>query len=153
ARRRESLRPEHHANWHLRDAIAYALGFGFRFAQADMSQLWIGEENVRNDAAARRSAAAGKVVEHNAEVVLTSVRKVRAPGRFAGRPDVRRCRLQPVIDADVAARIDFDAGAIEMQSVGIRRSARRHENVGSFQRLLARARTDLKCDLLAQTSR
>ena len=127
---------------HLRDSIAHALGFGFRFGQADVSQLGIGEEDVRNDAAARRSAAAIEIVEHDAEVILTNVREVRASGRLAGRPNVWGRRLQPVVDADVAARIDFDTCSVEIESVRVGRSASRHENVGSFQRSLICPRTD-----------
>src|SRR6266446_4495767 len=98
-----------------------------------MSQLGIGKENVRNDAAARRSAAAIKIVGHDAEVVLANVGEVRASRRLAGGPNVWRRRLQPVVDADVTTRIDFDTGSFEIDSIRVGRSAGSDENVGSFQ--------------------
>jgi hypothetical protein len=107
-----------------------------------VSQLGIGEEYIRNDAAARRSAAALKIVEHDAEVVLASVGEVWASRRLAGGPDVWRRRLQPIVDADVATRIDFDTCPVEIESICVGRPASRHENVGSFECSLVCPRTD-----------
>src|SRR6267142_6885787 len=117
-----------------------------------VSQFGIGKENVRNDAAARRSAAAIQIVEHDAEVVLTNVGEVRASGRLAGGPNVGSCRLQPVVHPDVAARIDFDACSVEIESIRVGRSASGDKNVGCFQRWLVCTRTDQQRDHFTRAS-
>ena len=89
---------------------------------------------VRNEPAARGSAAAGEVVKHDAAIVFADVRELRAAGRLASRPDVRGGCLKALVDADVAARIEFDTCSVAIQPVGVGRSAGRHENVGGFER-------------------
>ncbi len=109
---------------------------GFGFGHADVGQLRVGEQAVRNEPAARGPVAAGQVVQDDAKIVLADVRELRAAGTFARRPDVRGAGLQPVVDADVAARIQLDAGLGHVQPVGVGRSAGRHQDVGGFERSL-----------------
>src|SRR5262245_22671706 len=106
-----------------------------------MRQLGIGEEHIRNDAAARRSTAALEIGEHDAEVIFASMCELKAPGALASGPNIGRCGLQSVVDADVAARIDFNSCSVEIESIRVRCSAGCNENVGGFQRSLTRPRT------------
>ena len=131
---------------HPGEAVGHALGPGFGFGHADVGQFRVGEQAVRNEAAARGPAAAGQVVQHDAAIVLADVRELRAAGAFARRPDVRGAGLKPVVDADVAACIQFDARPGRVQPVGVGRAAGRHQDVGGFERPLRRPRAHPECD-------
>jgi len=71
------------AGAHPGDAVGHALGPGFGLGHADVGQLGVGEQAVRDEPAARRPAAAGEVVQHDAAVVLLQQRNGqprRSPG-------------------------------------------------------------------------
>ena len=75
------------------------------------------------------------------------VRELRAAGAFADRPDPGRARLQPVIDANVAAAVQLDAGLLESDPGGVRDAARRDQDVAAFDVLLAGSRAHVKANL------
>ena len=66
--------------------------------------------------------------------------ELRAAGALADRPDARRARLQPLVDADEAARVQFDAGLVEADIGGVRDAADRHEQIAALDRPLSRVR-------------
>ena len=105
----QRVRPQDHRHGHPRESVGHALGACFGFGQADVGQLGIGEQAVRDEPAARRPAAAVRLSRTMRTIVLADVRELRAAGAFARRPDVRGRCLQSLVDADVAARIQFDA--------------------------------------------
>jgi hypothetical protein len=52
-----------------------------------------------------------------------------AAGAFPDSPDIGRGRLQPLIDADIAAGIQLDAGRLKTGPGGIGNAPRRDEKV------------------------
>ena len=70
------------------------------------------------------------------------VRELRAAGAFADRPDVGRARLQPLVDADVAARVQLDAGLVEADAGGVGNAPGRDQDVAALDLLLAGRRAD-----------
>ena len=65
------------------------------------------------------------------------VRELRAAGAFPERPDIGRGRLQPLIDANVAAIIQLDAGLLEPDPGGVGNAPRRDQDVAALDLLLA----------------
>ena len=60
-----------------------------------------------------------------------------------------RGRLQPLVDADVAARVQLDAGLVEADPGGVRHAPGRHQDVAALDVLLAGGRAHDKADALA----
>src|SRR4029077_8101511 len=98
-------------------------------AHADVGQLRVGEQAVRDEPAAGSPIAAGEIVQDDATIVLADVRELRTAGAFARSPDVRGAGLKSVVNADVAARIQLDTCLDHIQPVRVGRSAGRHQDV------------------------
>ena len=109
------------------------------------------EHAVGNQPVARASLPSGQIVPNDAEVVLGYVGELRAAGAFAERPDVGRARLQPLVDANVAAAVQLDAGLVEPDAGGVRNTTRRDQDVAALDILFALARPHGKADLLVRT--
>src|SRR5882762_2824131 len=54
-----------------------------------------------------------------AEIVDADVRELRATGDFADRPDAGRGGLQPLVDLDVSAVGELNAGQFQAESFGV----------------------------------
>jgi hypothetical protein len=78
---------------------------------ADVGKFGISKQAVGYEAAPRRAVAARKVVENDTTIIFADVRELRTSGTFAGRPDFWHARLQALIDANVAVRVDVNIGA------------------------------------------
>jgi hypothetical protein len=89
---------------------------------------------------------------HDAEIVVGDVGELRTARAIAHRPDVRCCRLQPLVDLDIAALVEFDANLIYSDSLSIRRTAGSDEKIGSFYNPSAAAVLCKDTDLLAGMS-
>src|SRR5262249_5214038 len=111
----------------------------FTFTESDVSQLRVREQAVRNEAVACAATAARQVVPDDAEVVRGDVGELRAAGTLADCPDAWRARLEPIVDADVAARLQLDAGQFEPDAVGVGSAPDRDQDIAdSDGRLLTR---------------
>src|SRR5208337_2620153 len=104
---------------------------------------------VRNQPVARASPPSGQIVTNDAKVVLRYMGEHCAAGAFAQRPDVRRARLQPLVDADETTSFQLDADLTEPDPGSVRNAPRRHKDVAALDGLLAGARANLKADPLA----
>src|SRR6266852_2016823 len=122
---------------HLGQAICDAPRLRFRFVQTLSRQFWIGEHAERYEPIAGRAAAAVQVVADDSKVVECDVRELRAPGAIAHGPNARCRRLQPLVHFDVAACVEFDSRPFEPDSLRVRRSPRRNQQVGAFDRLFS----------------
>jgi len=71
------------------------------------------------------------IIPDDPKIVVGDVRELRAAGAFPHGPDVGGARLQPPIDADVAARVQLDAGLGEADPGGVRRAAQCHQDVAA----------------------
>jgi len=100
----------------------------------------------------RCALAPGQIVPDDAEVIDRDVREVGAAGAFADRPNPGRARLQPFVDTNVAAVIDFDAGLIESDPGRVRDPAYGDQDVAALDRALARSRLHDKADLLSRSA-
>ena len=105
--------PQHGTHRQSRDAHGNAVVLRLALGQPHMGQLRIGEHAVRHQAVARTAIPPGQIVLDDPKVVDGNVREVRAAGTFPDRPDIGCGRLQPLIDADVAASIQFDPSLVE----------------------------------------
>src|SRR5262249_43025065 len=75
------------------------------------------------------------------------VSELRAAGTFPSRPDIGRGRLQPLIDANVAASVELDTGLVETDLGGVWNAPRCDQDIAALDLLLAgecaRHNTDL----------
>ena len=133
------LRPEHGAHRQLGHARLDALTLGFAFAQSNMRQRRIGEHAVGNEPVARAPPPSSQIVANDAKVVFGYMGEHRAAGAFAQGPDVRRARLQSLVDANKAALVQLDAGLVEPDPGGVRNAPGRNEDVAALDRLFAGA--------------
>ena len=143
------LRPQHGARRQSGDPRDDALTLRFAFAQSDVRERRIGKHAVRDQPIARASPPSGQIVANDAKVVFGYVGEQRAAGAFAERPDVRRARLQPLVDANVTATVQLDADLAEADPGGVRNAPRRDEDVAALDFLLARVRADVKAHSLS----
>ena len=118
-------------------------------AQSHPGERRVREHAVGHQATAGAALAAGEIVPDDPKIVVGDVRELRAAGAFPHGPDVGRARLQPPVDADVAARIQFDAGVGEADPGGVRRAARRHQDVAARDVSLAGGGVHDDVDVLA----
>ena len=110
-----------------------------------MRERRIGEHAIGNEPVARAALPAGQIVANDAKVVFGYVGEQRAAGAFAERPDVRRARLQPLVDLDETAIVQLDAGLVEPDAGGVRNAPGRDEDVAALDRLFAGARAQTQC--------
>src|SRR5262245_58689178 len=120
------------------------------FAQSNVGQWRIREHAVGDQPVASAAVAAGKIVFDDPEVVDRGVGEVWRPGAFADGPDVRRGRLEPVVDTYVAPSVELDAGVLEADPGRVGSAPYGDEEVASFDPLLAGGRADQDRDVLAR---
>src|SRR5262245_53313024 len=77
------------------------------------------------------------------------MRKLGAAGTFAKRPDPGSSRLQPFVDANVAAAVQLDAHFFEADARGVRDAPRRDQEVAALDLPLAGDRAYSHADLLS----
>src|SRR5208283_943038 len=119
---------------------------------SDSRQFRIGEHAEWDQAILRGSIAAVQVVVNDAEVVISDVRELRAARAIAHSPNVIAGRLQPFVDLDEPVLVELDAGQLEPDSIGVRRSARRNQQVGAFDGAFAATAIHLDPDAIAGAS-
>jgi hypothetical protein len=112
------------------------------FAQSDVSERRIGEHAIRHEPVARAAVRSGLVVRDDAEVVDRCVRELRAAGTLTESPDIGGRRFKPVVHADVAARVQLDAGFLKPDPGRIGDAPCRDEDVASLDLFLAGRRAD-----------
>ena len=138
ARLGDRPRPQHGAHRQLRDAHLDAAAPGLAFVQADPRERRVREQAEGDEPVARGAIAPGQIVPDDAKVVEGDVGELRAAGALADRPDIGRARLQPVVDRDVAPRVQLDAGHLQPDPGGVGRASRRDQDVAAVDGLLAR---------------
>ena len=72
--------------------------------------------------------------------------KLRTAGALTQGPDARLCRLQPIIDLDVAPLIQFDTSILEPYAPCVRGASGRDKDVGGVNRALPALVTNLYSD-------
>src|SRR5271165_857734 len=87
---------------------------------------------------------------HNPEIVEGDMREMRTAGAVAHRPDTWRGCLQPLVDPDIAAAVEFDAGSIEPQSFCVGYPPGGDENIGTFYGPLTLRIAHTQLDLLTR---
>src|SRR5260370_29516973 len=113
--------------------------------------LLLGSHTERPEAIHRGPSAAIQVVMHDTKVVIGGVRKVRAARTIAHRPNIGRGRLQPLVHLDIAMPIELDSGLLESDPIGVRRPARRDEEIGTFDNSLVLSVLGMDPDALGRT--
>jgi hypothetical protein len=98
------------------------------------------------------SIAAVQVVVNDAEIVKGDVRKLRAARAIAHRPDIIARGLQPFVDFDEPVLVELNAGQLETDSIGVRRSARRNQKVGTLDSALTLPVIRVDSDAIAGAS-
>jgi hypothetical protein len=74
---------------------------------------------------------------HNSEIINADVCELRAARNFANRPNAGRGRLQAIVDLDVSAVGQLNAGQLQAESLCIRITACRHQYMTAVQYLLS----------------
>ncbi len=128
------------------------MGRGLRFVQPDVGQFRVGEQAVGDESAPRGAVAARQVIQHDAAIVFADVGELRTAGGFARRPDVRRGRLQFVVDANIAALVQFDARGGQVEPIGVERAAGRDQDIGGCERLLRLSAANAEDYAVARTA-
>src|SRR5262245_9456389 len=119
-------------------------------AQSNVGQWRIREQAVRDQPIARAAVAAGKIVFDDPEVVDRGVCEVWGPGAFADSPDVRRGRLEPVVDTPVAPSVELDPGLLEADPGRVGCAPYGDKDVAAFDPLLAGRRAHQNRDVLSR---
>ena len=114
------------------------LGFG----QADVGQFRVDEQAIGNHAIARRAIAAVEIAEHDAKIVLAHVGELRTAGTVAHGPNVGGRGLQPLVDSNIAARVQLNTGLADVDSIRVGRSPGRHQNVASLPKFFPHGRRE-----------
>src|SRR4029077_3858851 len=92
-----------------------------------------------------------EIVTYDSKIVFGYVRELRTARTFPQRPHLRRTRLQPVVDANVVASVQFNAGLLKSNPGGVRNAPSRDQNVAAFDVLLAETRAHGKRDLVSRS--
>ena len=144
--------PEDSAHRQPRNAHGNALVLRLALGQSHMGELRIGEHAVRHQAVARTAIPPGQIVLDDPKVVDGYVREQRAAGTLSDRPHIGRGRLQPLIDANVTAIIQFDPGLVEADPGSVRNPPCRDQDVAACDLLFAGGRTRYNIDLFARAA-
>src|SRR5271166_696162 len=132
-----------------RDARDQPSALCLALAHPDMGKGRVGEHAIGNQPIARAAVPSGQVVPDDAKIIDRGMRELRAAGAFADRPDIGRGRLQLLVDADVTASVQLDAGLLEPDLGVVRKAPRRDQDVGTPDRPLTGSRAHGNADLLA----
>src|SRR6185437_10244776 len=120
--------PRHRAGG---DEIRLAESPHLRFGHADTTERRIDEKSVTGDAIADAPVlAVEQVGGDDLKIVVSGVRERAAPVAIAERPDAGNVGLKAVIDLDVTARIELNAGTVEPEIAGIGLSADGEQHIG-----------------------
>src|SRR5262249_53292311 len=114
-----------------------------------MRELRVGEHAVRHQPVARAARSAGQIISNDAKVIAGRMRELRAAGAVAHGPDVGRGGLQSVVDANVSAGVQLDAGLLEPDPVRVWNAPCRNQNITAFDVLLAGRCADGNADVLS----
>src|SRR5579871_3350722 len=114
-----------------------------------MRKRRIGKHAVRHQPVARATCSTGQVVADDPKIIYRGMGELRAASTFADCPDIGRRRLQTVVDAYIAARIQCDFRRVEADAGGVRNAPDRDQEVAPLDRLRAGERTRSEPDALA----
>src|SRR5437660_1412991 len=89
---------------------------------------------------------------HDTKIVIGGVRKLRTARTIAHRPDAGSGRLQPLVHPDIAMLIELDSGLLKSDPIGVRRPARRDEEIGAFDNSLALSVLGMDPNALGRTA-
>src|SRR5260221_6289315 len=146
----DRLRPQHGAHGQPRIPRGGALASRFDFAHSHTRERRVREHAVWNQPIARAARRSGQIVANDAKIVLGYVRELWAAGAFPDGPDLGRTRVQPLIDANIAAIVQRDTGLLKPDPGGVRNAPRRDQDVAALDRLLARGRAHSNADFLSR---
>jgi hypothetical protein len=107
------------------------------FAQSNPGKLRVSEHAVWNQPVASATVASSKVIPDDSEIVYRGVRELRATGALPDCPDTGRSRLQPIINANVPAFVQVNAGQFKSDIGGVGNTSCRDEYVAAFDLLIA----------------
>ena len=126
---------------------------GVVLTESHAGQFRVREQAIRHVPARRHMVNADEVVMHDTEIVHADVGKLRAACHLADRPHAGRGRLQALVDLDVAAVGDLDAGHLQPQALGMRRAACGDQHMTALQGLLRAMVLEGDADRLSRCSR
>src|SRR5262249_12828167 len=89
---------------------------------------------------------------NNAKIIDGYVREMRAPGTLADRPNIRRGRLQPLVDADIAASVRLDPGRVDTDPGRVGNPPRGDEKIARVYLPVAARRVQCDDDLVARAA-
>src|SRR5262245_61361045 len=143
------LLPHHRAYRQLRDAYFDALAFRFGFAQPHARKRRVRKHAVRNQPIARAAVFAREIVLNDPEIVGGYVGELWAPGAFPDGPHLGGARLQPLVNANVAATVQLNTGLLKPDPSGVGNAPRRDQNVAALDVLLTGGRAHDQADFLS----
>ena len=123
---------------HLGHPDLAAHGERLGLGQADVGDLGLGEDGRRRLVVVEVAVLAG-VQAHHVLGDLAALhgghrRQRQLPRHVAGGVDVADVRLAVVVDRDVAAAVDLDAGGVEAEALGVGDRADGQQRVGALDR-------------------
>ena len=110
------LRAQDRAHRQLRNTHRDAVALRLAFAQSHVGKLRVREHAVGHEPIARAAVSPSQVVPDDAKVIAGHMRELRAAGAVPHGPHVGRRGLQPVVDANISARVQRDAGLLSPMS-------------------------------------
>ena len=113
--------------WAILDSLRLAW-----FAQTDPGEFGIGE-HAEGNLPARLYLWRRCVIAHDAKIIEGDMRKVRAAGAIAHRPNAGDGGLQTFVDFNVAARSRFDAGQFQADVICVGRPAAGDQEMGALE--------------------
>ena len=121
----------------------------FAFAQSHVGEGRIGEHTVWHQPIARAAVRSRQIIPDDQKIVVGYMGKLRASGAFPESPDIGRRRLQPLVDANLAATVQLDASLLEPDPVGVWNSPRCDQDVAALDVLLTGCRAQGNADFLS----
>src|SRR5262249_5465474 len=98
------------------------------------------EHAVGHEPIPRRAVSSGEIVPDDTEIVTRDMRELPAASTVPHRPHVRRSGLQPLVDANISPRIQFNSALLESDPLRVWNAAYRDQNVGALELFLAGSR-------------
>ena len=131
------LRPQHRAHRQPRNTRGDALPLRFALGQSHTGKWRIRKHTVWNQPVARAALSSAKIFLDDPKIVDRCVCELWAAGTFANGPDLRRARLKPLIDANVATTVQLNTGFFKSNRCGVRNAPGRNQDVASLDLSLA----------------
>src|SRR5262249_6375415 len=123
------------------DARRHALTLRFGLTHSHVGERGVREHAIRHEPIARAAATSGEIISDDPKIVLRDMRELWTTRAFPNGPHPWRTRLKPLIDTNISAIVQLDAGLLKSDPGRVGHAPGCDENIAALDGTLAGLRS------------